>query len=893
MPSQNEIRDFPHRLIRAMFNPPEFLVPLLNRAHLLECLDAASARPVIVIQAPAGCGKSTLLAQWRKARELSGDHCIWLNVPRVGLDVADLTLSLAWALHLGGIELQDPHLLDEFGVDALPPRHAIAMVLASLSLQERATTLFIDDFEQLCDPAALELFENFAAGLPRNVRLVIASRDHLPSGLSRMLSHGLVEILHAENLIFSAHEALSLLCEDMSPEDAEILHRRTEGWPVAVQLAKIWMRQGYRGTVDLDDFTGETGAIAGYLLDQVLSALPDHMRLFLQNTSVLERITPGLAEAVHKESDARSLLRQLPSLQPLIVTLDRREQIYRLHPLLADCLQQQLRLHDRGRYERLQRSAALSFAQHGNLPEAVRHALAAKDHDLACRIMEESDLLGICTRIGTAEINNCLNQLAEEDWRRHRRIWLCRIFLLLRQGRWTAATSEYRELMSAMPNESETDVLDRITIEALIATNQPAESEALYERLVSECSELGLSGVRADRILLMLKVVGELQRGNLGSATDALQNLASTYPNPDLPGSATFLKLHAAHIKAVRGQIGEVRDDLRRLTRVSRRIWGPDRSVAAMARVIMLQMDYEQDRVEFSEKEVAGLAESLHGTDAWFDFHANLNGIGTELAYRDGGSQKALQFLSQARDRAARWLGDGSLERILVALEADIFARSGSTESAQSKLSLISEDWTTLATWQERTTLLAASVRLSLARADYGDAVRRATIMRSEAQQQGRGLSTCRASVALAAAYHRAGETQSALGAFQCAISLATRERSIAPFLEYRSEISELLGSGDALAVLSTRLNSEEFAFLRLLQSSLPETEVGKNALHRLSQRETEILLLLCQENSNKHIARAANIGEDAVKYHLKNIYRKLGISSRQDAIGIGSQYLK
>lgn len=132
---------------------------------------------------------------------------------------------------------------------------------------------------------------------------------------------------------------------------------------------------------------------------------------------------------------------------------------------------------------------------------------------------------------------------------------------------------------------------------------------------------------------------------------------------------------------------------------------------------------------------------------------------------------------------------------------------------------------------------------------------------------------------------------QSALEALETAVRLASRERCVAPFLEYRSAVSKLLGLEDSVAVLSKALSSEELTFLKILQSSLPDVEAGNNALHRLSQREMEILILLCQESSNKHIARAASIGEDAVKYHLKNIYRKLGVSSRQEAIGIGMIY--
>lgn len=889
MTHRGDIPKYPHRLMRAMFNPPEFLVPLLHRAQLNERLEAAPERPVVVVQAPAGCGKSTLLTQWRKARELKGDRCVWLSVPQAGLDVADLTLALAWALHFAGVEIQNNLLLDEFEVDCLQSRHGLAMLLASLSLQADETAIFVDDFEHLRDPAALELFEGFAAGLPRKVRLIIASRDCLSSGLSRMLSRGLVETFHAETLIFSAQEALSLLCEDMSPEDAAILHRRTEGWPVAVQLAKMWLRQGHRGTVDLQDFRAETGALASYLLDQVLSTLPEPMRRFLQDTSVLERITPQLAEAVHEGTDAFYLLRQLPSLQPLIVTLDRPAQIYRLHPLLAECLQQQLKVNDGERYERLQRAAARSFAEQGNLPEAVRHALAARDHDLACRIMEEADLLEICTHVGTAEVNNCLKQLAEGDWRGHRRIWLCRIFLLLRQGQWRQATSEYRGLILAMPNESDDDALDRITVEALLATDRPTEAEAVYERLVSECAELGLGGLRVDRILLMLKVVGELQRGNLNLADQALRDLSATYSNPEAPGSATFLRLHAAHIQLARGEIDEARENLRRLGRIFRKIWGPDRSIATMAKVIQLQIEYEQDIVGSSDREIAQLAVTLQSTDAWFDFYAGLASVGAELAYRDGGFEKVRQFLDTMQSRAAHGSDDGTLGRFILALEADFLARSGHIVDARARMDRLGGPWPSFVTWREQMAAAGAIIRLNLASDDHSEAARVADAMRSQAQLLGLKLSACRASVALAIARHGGGDLVSAIGALKPALTAASPTRYIAPFLEYRSEIATLLCDPDAATILVEALTEEEKAFVRMLRASLTDSDVGNGSLHRLSDRERQILILLCQEKSNKHIARAAAVGEDTVKYHLKNIYRKLGVASREEAKSIGS----
>ena len=229
--------------------------------------------------------------------------------------------------------------------------------------------------------------------------------------------------------MFSSTEAQAILSKEMSPRDAELMMEHTAGWPIAVQLARLWFKQLAVRDRNLLEFPRSNGDIASFLTNEVIGSLSDDLRSFLIDTSILARITPPLADAVRGRRDSGAILARLRSLAPLLMPIEGVEHIYKLHPLLAERLSQCLYQQSPERFLEMHRAAARALASANELLDAVRHARLAGDPSLANGLIAAREPVTECLLRGPAEIRPCLALLEEREWEQNPHVWLARIFL--------------------------------------------------------------------------------------------------------------------------------------------------------------------------------------------------------------------------------------------------------------------------------------------------------------------------------------------------------------------------------------------------------------------------------------------------------------------------------
>jgi LuxR family maltose regulon positive regulatory protein len=377
-------------LLATKVNLPRTRPDRLARSRLVQRLDEGMGQPLVLVCTPAGFGKTTLLADWAADATLPVG---WLSLDPDDNEPMRFWRYVVAALDrvVGGLGEQIVPLL---GPGSGTSTHGVVTALINrLQTQPDELALVLDDYHLIDEPAIHDSLGFLLSHLPPRLHLAIASRSDPPLPVARLRASGQLAELRAADLRFTPQEAAAFLREvwklDLPPEAVAALEARTEGWAVGLQLAALSL-QGRPDTEEfLDAFTGTHRYVLDYLSEEVLGRLPDQVRRFLLQTSILERLSGPLCDAVTGDSDGQGMLEELERANLFLVPLDEQRRWWRLHHLFADLLRARMLQTKPELVPELHRRAAGWCEQHGLIDEAIRHALAAGDTPWATRLVEE------------------------------------------------------------------------------------------------------------------------------------------------------------------------------------------------------------------------------------------------------------------------------------------------------------------------------------------------------------------------------------------------------------------------------------------------------------------------------------------------------------------------
>ena len=275
--------------------------------------------------------------------------------------------------------------------------------------------------------------------LPPGLHLVLASRSDPPLPLARLRARGQLAELRTDDLRFTAEEAAALLRESAGPglpgTAVAALVARTEGWAAGLQLAALSLRGRSDIAGFVAAFSGSHRYILDYLTGEVLDGQPEQVRDFLLETSVLERLSGGLCDAVTGRDDGQAMLEQVEQAGLFLMPLDEVRGWWRYHRLFADLLRARLQQQRPGRVAVLHRAAAAWYEEHGLADDAVRHALAAGDTAWAARLIEQHFDATLYLRSEGATAQRWLAALPAELVQTRPRLLLAQVLLAATLGR--------------------------------------------------------------------------------------------------------------------------------------------------------------------------------------------------------------------------------------------------------------------------------------------------------------------------------------------------------------------------------------------------------------------------------------------------------------------------
>ena len=379
-------------------NLSKLLRPLVRpgtvaRSSLVERLANGDPHRIVSVVAPPGYGKTTLLSQWA---ERSSQTFSWVSLAEPDNDPKILLTYVAEALD--AVEPIGGRVFDALASPGSSvPGSVVPRLGSAFSSMTSPVILVLDDVHVLHDRECRAALSALADHVPEGSRLVLAGRAEPPLRIARLRAEGQLLEIGPAQLSLTREEASALLANAgvvLDEDEVAELHRRTEGWPVGLYLAALYLREGGLVEGATVSFSGDDRFVSDYVESEFLARISQRQRVFLTRTAVLERMSGPLCEAVLSMPGAAATLANLAGSNMLLVPLDRRGEWFRYHHLFRDMLLAQLHRHEPALMPVLRRRAA-RWCLRNDLPdEALEYSMAAGDVRTAARLVEK---LGVPT----------------------------------------------------------------------------------------------------------------------------------------------------------------------------------------------------------------------------------------------------------------------------------------------------------------------------------------------------------------------------------------------------------------------------------------------------------------------------------------------------------------
>jgi LuxR family maltose regulon positive regulatory protein len=875
--------------------PRRALVP---RRELLARLDEIDAFRLVVVAAPAGFGKTTLLAAWARG----GAHRVaWLSLDKGDNDLARFLAYLVAAIQGVAAPLgEGAASLLQRPQPAAPEQVLTALlndVAATVPADERLV-LVLDDYHLITTPQIHEALSFLIEHAPPGLHLILLTRADPPLPLPLLRARGQLLEIRQSDLRFSEEEAIAFLQQTMGvtlrTTEAEILVQRTEGWAAGLQMAALALKTGSgeeQAAAFVAAFTGTHRYVLDYLLEEVLQRQSPAMQLFLLQTSVLERLYAPLCDALVDDGvvGAQQALAYLEAENLFIVPLDEQRSWFRYHQLFADLLQLRLRQQMPDKIPVLHQRASRWHEVAGEMGPAVDHALAAGDVERALAL------------VGAA---------AES----------------------TLMRGEAMTLLHWVESLPATEVRARPYLAlyyawALLLAGRPADDVLLWLE-AAEAREGGQDATRPIRAYLAL-----LQGRVLDARDDAERALA------ELPAQDRFLRQLASLVLGMTAPYDEgsvathFLEDAVRSGREVDNLVVTVLGVCARGEFALRQGDLLQAQSHFAQAlRLAGdglgdltplASEPLIGLAQVAMERNELNAAETYLAQAMGleptWNKMALLDALITQARLQRTLGDVEGAHEQLAAAAALARQFDATELddaivavARADMALWEGDLASVAAWLATRGLEsddAPPETVPPPEPDYDAAIRKYEYLALARLQLARGdaaaalvaldrllpaFERCRARILIhlsrALAYHAVGKEDAALAAVAEALALGQPGGFVRVFVD---EVTA--AHGEPLARLLYRALAAEIspAYASYLLQQLPEAAERASPaqaplIEPLSEREMEVLQLVAEGLTNQEIAERLFLSLATIKWHASNIYSKLGVNNRTEAVARG-----
>jgi LuxR family maltose regulon positive regulatory protein len=868
------------RFLEAKLRIPEPHFPVLRRRRLSTLIDQATRNRVTLVCGGAGAGKTVACATWANA-QAQARRVVWLTVD------SDDQQSWFWAYVCAGMTRvraipPETHRLLE---NSSPEQFPLRLVEAAQTFAE-PVVLVLDNAHELTDPAVLAGLDVLIRHAPPALRLVLCARVPPALQLARLRVSGELADIATHDLACTVEEAdgyFAMLGLDVSPAARDELLTRTQGWMAGMRLAAMHARSDPEPGAAINDLAGDEPIVTDYLWDEVLGKQPPQTRMFLLRTSITQGVSGDLADALTGQSGSSRTLERLSRENSFVDIVDRDRGDYAYHPMLREVLAAELNREIPHEIPVLLRRAARWYAAHGRPLDSVRAAAAAQDWDYAAQVLAEAGA-GLATPGGTAELEGVLSLFPADrsaDDPAVAAAWAAaRLWDGDREGAAAYADSAERALGRAIPATRRimepTLAALRVTLAGSRADPDPgllAEARALAEK--SQAAASTQPEHRAVGLLWYGLGVARLRRWEIRQAQHALRSA-------DRQLAAGGLRSLQARARAWRALAEAWYGDLATAARSARDVRAVPgaRRAAELAVLALAQVSLRRDELTSARRLVEGISEQATGQ---FPGEPPVSALAelvrAQVLFAEGDATSARTALTRLRESWGP--GHAALADVITVTEGEVALRAGNNGRARAVLLLVEEG-----EYFDRSDGRLLRGRLLNAEGEFKAALE-AVEPFLDGSATGVTLHEQISSLLIAAvARRRLGDAQEAAALLERAFAFAEPEGAYREFLDagaaVRSAMTVLIPPTSRHASFAGRI-MERF-------DAQPHHTAGAGDLERvlLTESERAVLCFLPSHMTNEEISQALFLSINTVKTHLRSAYRKLGVSSRREAIARG-----
>jgi ATP/maltotriose-dependent transcriptional regulator MalT len=884
------------------------------RPRLIALLDQGLARKLTLIAAPAGFGKTTLIAAWLSAR--TEDQRLRAEPAPLSPRSSSLSTRAAWlslddddndpvrllTYLIAAVQTIDPAIgqaaLAFLGAPQLPAYTTLVTLLINdlASLPDRIV-LVLDDYHVITNAEVHTAISFLLEHLPPQLHLVMTTRDEPALPLARMRVRGQVHELHLHDLRFTVEEAAAFLTQTMglavTVEEVQTLEHRTEGWVAGLQMAALSLHGSARAhgasaiAHAVNAFGGGHRYVIDYLAEEVLRQQPAEIRAFLRQTAILDRLCAPLCDAVTGQHDSQTILAHLEQANLFLIALDDERRWYRYHTLFADFLRTEAPEPER---RALHQKARAWYDAHGFIADAIKHALTAHDMAAASRLIRDS--FEAMAKVGEfTTLLGWLNTLPEQLVRSDSDLSCHKGWVLYLRGQIDAAEG-YAAAATAQ-QRSDASPLQQgmlLAFHAFLAINrgEPARAVQLAQAALTLLgdTESFFRTTALSHLGQALRLTGDRQLAiqTLRQAVQLSQHLGHHLITLEALG-------YLAPLLYMQGQLREALALCQQAADQYRDTRGNPLPMAGLVHVPLGILYYETDDLDRAHYHLkAGIALCQQLGTVYF----TLVGLHTlaRLHYGRGDRDTAWATLAAARQLAERSENRQRI-RLVSAVTAELQLREGQVAAAAHTLADLRD---VADTRSQHETLTYA--QLLLAQGQAHAAQRALAQFEETARCQGRRGSLIAIHLVQALAEQALAHPAAARERLEQALILAAPDGYRRVFLD----------AGPAIAALLPQARHIAPAFVASLLDAFPRTEDrGLSAeslapahsvrgpqssalVETLSEAELKVLRLVASGLSNREIADRLVITVGTTKWHLNQIYGKLHVRNRTEAVALARQ---
>jgi LuxR family maltose regulon positive regulatory protein len=898
-------------LLSTKLKRPSLLRKQLPRPFLTDKLQTGldAGRQLTLVSAPAGFGKTTCVSDWVQTLSLPG---AWLS-----LDAADDDPGRFFAYLIAALQQIDGAvgqlIQGMLASGQLPPADVIGTVLSNdIAQVDGRFLLILDDFQVIQDSFILDVLRSLVINQPPPLHLVLLTREEPPLPLARLRANNQMTEIRAADLRLSPQETAVFLDDIMDislpAADQNALAEKTEGWVVGLQLAGFSLRNRDNPAQFIANLRGSHRHILRYLTEEVLNQQPDPIQNFLLQTAILDKLTGPLCDAVTGGSNGRVLLEQLYNDNLFLIPLDDDQQWYRYHQLFADLLRDRLQAQQPQQITVLHQRAGRWYAEANQPVAAVDHALAGGDYETAVNLIE-THAMDLLTSWRVKTIKGWMHALPQEWAVKSPRTNLAFAWLYLPSGDFHQAQPYIARLQTMFADDlsADFDIAVRAEWLALRATLLGAQGQVTES---VELAQEALTHLPSDNVFVRSLIYSGIataykQMNDYARALAQYEHLiqfgqASNNLVSELMG-ATGLILYAM-------ERGELRFAFEMASRYEARI-EQSQTFSPISAAIYGELGavhfyrYQiPDAHAYFAKSTAVSALSGY-SDAAIFHHL----IRSRLALIDGDLETAVAEM-QAAVELTNVDAPAAINDEVIAQQVRVYLAQNRPEAAESLLAPHGFNFQPPFTWPALSSDQPLSRMQSLLALSALRILLYQVRTRPEAVDQRHGLALAERFLTITRHHHylpmvldslliRAqlhdlhGENTAAQADMTAALTLAEPENSITQFLEGGFPVAVLLSRSEQWGTVSP-------AFVKRILDAFPERvridvssemgadqAAGNQLVEPLSKREREVLQLIADGLTNRQIADRLTVTLHTIKKHTSNIYTKLGVRSRTQAV--------